>query len=43
MLVIGSDRRYQDRKIKGAARSDTLILVRLDPDKGVDRGDVDPA
>ena len=35
VLVIGSDRRYQDRKIKGAARSDTLILVRLDPNKGV--------
>ena len=35
VLVIGSDRRYQDRGIKGAARSDTLILVRLDPDRGV--------
>ena len=35
VLVIGSDRRYSDRKIKGAARSDTLLLVRLDPDKGV--------
>lgn len=35
VLVIGSDRRYQDRKVKGAARSDTLILVRLDPDRGV--------
>ncbi len=34
ILVIGSDRRYQDRNIKNAARSDTLILVRLDPDKG---------
>jgi polyisoprenyl-teichoic acid--peptidoglycan teichoic acid transferase len=35
VLVIGSDRRYKDREIKGAARSDTLILVRLDPEKGV--------
>ena len=35
VLVIGSDRRYKDRDVKGAARSDTLILVRLDPDKGV--------
>jgi LCP family protein required for cell wall assembly len=33
ILVIGSDRRYADRDVKGAARSDTLILVRLDPDK----------
>ncbi len=35
VLVIGSDRRYQDRNVKGAARSDTLILLRLDPDRGV--------
>ncbi len=35
VLVIGSDRRYKDRDVKGAARSDTLILVRLDPEKGV--------
>lgn len=33
ILVIGSDRRYADRDVKGAARSDTLILVRLDPDR----------
>jgi LCP family protein required for cell wall assembly len=33
ILVIGSDRRYKDRDVKGAARSDTLILVRLDPNK----------
>ncbi len=33
ILVIGSDVRYQDRKLAHAARSDTLILVRLDPDK----------
>lgn len=35
VLVIGSDLRYRDRGVKGAARSDTLILVRLDPDRGV--------
>lgn len=33
LLVIGSDRRYQDRNVKNAARSDTMILVRLDPNK----------
>jgi polyisoprenyl-teichoic acid--peptidoglycan teichoic acid transferase len=33
ILLIGSDRRFSDRKVKGAARSDTLMLVRLDPDK----------
>ncbi len=33
ILVIGSDRRYVDRDAKGAARSDTLMLVRLDPNK----------
>ena len=33
ILLIGSDRRFTDRKVKGAARSDTLMLVRLDPNK----------
>ena len=33
ILVIGSDRRYTDRNAKGAARSDTLMLVRLDPNR----------
>ena len=33
ILLIGSDRRFTDRKLKGAARSDTLMLVRLDPNK----------
>jgi LCP family protein required for cell wall assembly len=33
ILLIGSDRRFSDRKVKGAARSDTLMLVRLDPNK----------
>ncbi len=33
ILIIGSDRRYKDRGTKGGARSDTLMLVRLDPNK----------
>lgn len=33
ILMIGSDRRYSDRNTKGSARSDTLMLVRLDPNK----------
>ena len=33
ILVIGSDERFEDRKLAHAARSDTMILVRLDPDK----------
>ena len=33
ILLIGSDRRFTDRKLKGAARSDPLMLVRLDPNK----------
>jgi LCP family protein required for cell wall assembly len=35
ILLVGSDRRYEERDIKGAARSDTLMLVRLDPDERV--------
>jgi LCP family protein required for cell wall assembly len=31
ILVIGSDRRWKDRKDKKNARSDTIILVRLNP------------
>jgi LCP family protein required for cell wall assembly len=31
LLLIGSDRRYADRKDKHNARSDTIILLRLDP------------
>ena len=31
LLLLGSDRRYADRKSKGAARSDTIMLIRLDP------------
>jgi polyisoprenyl-teichoic acid--peptidoglycan teichoic acid transferase len=31
ILLLGSDRRYADRKQKDAARSDTIMLLRLDP------------
>ncbi len=33
ILVLGSDRRYMDIKAKNPVRSDTIIVVRLDPDK----------
>ena len=33
IMLLGSDRRWVDRNDKRAARSDTIILVRLDPDK----------
>jgi LCP family protein required for cell wall assembly len=33
ILLLGSDRRYIDIKQKNPSRSDTIILVRLDPDK----------
>ncbi|HWC26564.1 MAG TPA: LCP family protein [Solirubrobacteraceae bacterium] len=33
ILVLGSDRRYGDAKAGIPARSDTILLVRLDPDK----------
>jgi LCP family protein required for cell wall assembly len=35
ILVLGSDRRFQDVKEKNPVRSDTLLLVRLDPARGV--------
>src|SRR4051812_7658183 len=35
VLVLGSDRRFQDIKEKNPARSDTMLLVRLDPSRGV--------
>ena len=35
ILVLGSDRRFQDVKEKNPVRSDTLLLVRLDPSRGV--------
>ena len=31
ILLLGSDRRYKDRSAKNAARSDTIMLIRLDP------------
>jgi polyisoprenyl-teichoic acid--peptidoglycan teichoic acid transferase len=34
VLVLGSDRRYVDKKEKNPVRSDTMMLVRLDPSKG---------
>ncbi|WP_354701293.1 Polyisoprenyl-teichoic acid--peptidoglycan teichoic acid transferase TagU [Paraconexibacter sp. AEG42_29] len=34
ILVLGSDRRFADKKAKVPARSDTMILIRLDPSKG---------
>ncbi len=34
ILVLGSDRRYIDIKQKNPVRSDTIILLRLDPDRG---------
>jgi LCP family protein required for cell wall assembly len=33
ILILGSDRRYADRHDKSAARSDTILLIRLDPSK----------
>src|SRR5919197_5584472 len=35
ILVLGSDRRFIDIKEKNPVRSDTLLLVRLDPSRGV--------
>jgi polyisoprenyl-teichoic acid--peptidoglycan teichoic acid transferase len=35
ILVLGSDRRFQDIREKNPVRSDTLLLVRLDPSRGV--------
>src|SRR3954466_11438518 len=34
ILVLGSDRRFIDIKQKNPVRSDTIMLVRLDPSKG---------
>src|SRR3954466_6621363 len=34
ILLLGSDRRYVDIKTKDPARSDTIMLLRLDPSKG---------
>jgi LCP family protein required for cell wall assembly len=35
LMILGSDRRYGDKKAGLKPRSDTIILVRLDPDKEV--------
>jgi LCP family protein required for cell wall assembly len=35
LLLLGSDLRYADAKAGNPARSDTIMLVRLDPDKNV--------
>jgi LCP family protein required for cell wall assembly len=35
IMIAGSDRRHGDKKLGLKARSDTIILVRVDPDKGV--------
>ena len=32
-MILGSDQRYGDKKLGLKPRSDTIILVRLDPDK----------
>ncbi len=34
IAILGSDRRYVDIKAKAPARSDTIILLRLDPGRG---------
>lgn len=34
ILVLGSDRRFVDKKNGTPARSDTMLLIRLDPSKG---------
>src|SRR4051794_13532110 len=34
ILVAGSDRRWADRKTKAPPRSDTIMLIRLDPSRG---------
>jgi LCP family protein required for cell wall assembly len=34
ILVLGSDRRFIDKKTGTPARSDTMLLIRLDPSKG---------
>lgn len=35
LMILGSDRRYDDRKLGLKPRSDTILLVRLDPDQNV--------
>jgi anionic cell wall polymer biosynthesis LytR-Cps2A-Psr (LCP) family protein len=35
IMIAGSDRRHGDKKLGLKPRSDTIILMRVDPDKGV--------
>jgi LCP family protein required for cell wall assembly len=35
IMIAGSDRRHGDKKLGLRARSDTIILVRVDPNKGI--------
>lgn len=35
ILLVGSDRRHGDKKLGLKPRSDTIILMRLDPEKGI--------
>jgi LCP family protein required for cell wall assembly len=35
IMIAGSDRRHGDKKLGLKPRSDTIILVRVDPDKGI--------
>jgi polyisoprenyl-teichoic acid--peptidoglycan teichoic acid transferase len=35
VMIAGSDRRYGDKKLGLKARSDTIMLVRIDPAKGI--------
>jgi LCP family protein required for cell wall assembly len=35
IMIAGSDRRHGDRKLGLRARSDTIILMRIDPSKGI--------
>jgi polyisoprenyl-teichoic acid--peptidoglycan teichoic acid transferase len=35
VMIAGSDRRYGDKKLGLKPRSDTIMLVRIDPEKGV--------
>ena len=42
-LILGTDERYADRKLKIKPRSDTILLARVDPDTQADRGHVAPA
>ena len=35
IMIVGSDRRHGDKKLGLKPRSDTIILVRVDPNKGV--------